>query len=642
MNLSRRALLRVAAVAPAVAVVPSLARSAGASATLPVLGERIVERDGIAGVSLSWVGERHGAVARVALRVEGVWQAPFEVWSDHDHGPADTEGREHAAAILHPDADAYRVEALRGVDARDLRVHLLDPGPSPLRLASDTPSTVAPIPGLEIIERGNWTTRGRRDTIDCAFRSSVFGLGCRSDVGLRHAVVHHTVNVNDYAPEHVPELLRGIQTFHMDTRGWNDIAYNFVVDRFGRIWHAREGDITEPITGGHTTGLNAESVGVAVLGTFVEDEPAQAVVDAISVLLGWKLSLHGVDPWGSTSVRSGGGDFAEPGEMVTVRNVSGHLDNQITSCPGTALYERLDEIRTTAAELVPVFGHLTPRYHDDRVEIEGWAIDRLVPEHTVELDIEVDGEPFETIAADIPLDPVWEAYPDAGPAHGFLASVPITIDTTSIVVTARSADGRTATLMDLVLFATFIDVQPHRFFAPGIYFLKEQGLTTGTFPGLYEPMDEMSRAQMATFLWRFMGEPTAAQENPFDDVERGRWFTEAIDWLYEQGITTGTSPQEFSPGLRVTRAQMATFLWRLCGRQSADAAHPFVDVPEGEYYSEPVRWMYDLGITTGTSDTTYTPLGDVTRGEIATFLHRLAQQPAAWTITEPPFTFDDD
>ena len=636
MTISRRALLRAAAVAPAVVALPSLARSATASTTLPVLGERVVEGADLGGVSLSWVGERHDAVARVSLRVDGAWRTPFAVVSDHDHGPADPEGREHGAVIIHPDADAYRVEAIRGVDARDLRVHVLDADQAPLTLSADEPSTVSPIPGLEIIERNQWTHRGRRDTVDCAFRSSVFGLGCRSDVGLRHAIVHHTVNVNDYAPADVPMLLRGIQNFHMDTRGWNDIAYNFVIDRFGRIWHGREGDIHEPITGGHTTGLNAESLGIAVLGTFTDDMPDQAVIDSLGLLIGWKLALHGVDPWGATRVRSGGGDFAEPGEMVLVDNVSGHRDNQITSCPGTALYTRLDEIKATAAELVSVFGHLTPAFFDDRVEIEGWALERLTPTNTVELDIEVDGEHHATIPADIALDPVLEAYPPAGPAHGFALSIPIDIDTTSIVVTARAADGRTAQLMDLVLFATFIDVQPHRFFAPGIYWLKEKALTTGTLPGLYEPMDEMNRAQMATFLWRFMGEPEPTVDNPFTDVERGRWFTTAIDWLSEQGITTGTTPTTFAPVDWVTRAQMATFLWRLCGRQEAGSDHPFDDVPDGTWYTEPVRWMFELGITTGTTATTYSPDDPVTRGEIATFLHRLSQQPEAWTVTEPP------
>ncbi|MEZ5165554.1 MAG: hypothetical protein R2695_03335 [Acidimicrobiales bacterium] len=93
-------------------------------------------------------------------------------------------------------------------------------------------------------------------------------------------------------------------------------------------------------------------------------------------LIGWKLSLHGVDPLGRTMVRSTGGDFAEPGEMTSVRNVSGHRDNQQTSCPGTRLYEQVPTIRSAAALHVPVFGHVVPTYALDEVSFEGWAIDR--------------------------------------------------------------------------------------------------------------------------------------------------------------------------------------------------------------------------------------------------------------------------
>ncbi|MEM9521137.1 MAG: S-layer homology domain-containing protein [Actinomycetota bacterium] len=635
MKPSRRSVLQAAAAASTASLFPSFAGRAAAGATR-ITSTVEIDTDDLVGGSLSWFGPRHTPVATIEVLIDGRWSTAIDIQADHGHGPDDPGGREHGPPVLQPTATRFRVTPLAESSARDLRFHPIAAEPDPLVVASAGLSTISPRAGLTIVERSNWTTRARIPTYDCGLRSSVSGKGCRADVGLRHGIIHHTVNTNDYTEADVPALLRGIQRFHMDTRGWDDIAYNFVIDRFGRIWHAREADIFEPITGGHTTGLNAESVGVAVLGTFTSTDPGQPVVDALATLLGWKCSLHGIDPLGTVNVRSNGGDFADYDDMVDVRTISGHRDNQATSCPGSALYNRLDEIRAGAAELVPVFGHVTPSYFDDRVDIEGWTIQRFNPTVAVDVEIAIDGQPWKTIKADVPLDPIGEAYPQAGRNHGFLASVPITIDSRSITVTAKALDGTTTSLMDLVLFATFIDVQPHLYFAPGIYFLKANALTQGKQPGLYEPLDLMTRAEMATFLWRFMGEPDAEWTGRFVDVEPDLWYTVPIEWLASTGITSGTSPNYFSPGSPVSRAQMAAFLWRLCGRQPSTQQHPFTDVDEAAYYAEPVRWMFELAITLGTTPTTYDPDKTVTRGEIATFLQRLALNPLAWTITDLP------
>jgi len=630
--LARRRLLQAALAAPAVGLLPQFARSAGASASVgnPVGAGAIVEADGLAGLSLSWTGPGHlGGVIRPLIGTD--WGEEIEVEADHGHGPEDLTGRVHGPAVLIPGASAYWVSAR---DATDLRVHELT-APEPRAQLADL-AAISPIPGLEILERSNWTDVARLDTIDCSIPSSVYGLGCRADVGLRHAVVHHTVNQNDYAEAAVPGLLFGIQQYHMETRGWDDIGYNFVIDRFGRIWQAREGDLLEPISSGHTTGLNAESVGVAVLGTFSTATVPDEVVESLGLLLGWKLSLHGVDPLGHTSVRSAGGDFAEPGEFIDLENISGHRDNQQTSCPGTLLYDRIDEVRDVAAELVPVFGHMTPTYTLDDVRCEGWVIDRFDQAAAQDIEIIVDGGEPILVTADLEIEDLATDYPDAGDAHGFDHTVPIDLDTTSIVVRATAGDDRTADLMDLTLFATFIDVEPTRFFAPGVYFLREKELTTGTQPGLFEPMDEVSRGQMATFLHRFMDLPDFTDAAPFEDLVEGSFYEDAVNWLAEAGITTGTSPTTFEPAEFVTRGQMAAFLWRMCGEPDPAEPLKFVDVPRGAFYASAVAWMSALGITTGVTPTQFAPLDFIRRGEMATFLHRLATTPAAWDLVEPP------
>ncbi len=592
----------------------------------------------VIGVGLSWEGpEPGGVVATVRPLVNGAWGAAIDVESDHGHGPPDPTGRVHSPAVLVPDATAFEITPngtashLRVVEIPDTRGPL-----STFGITAEGYTTFDPMPGLSIIERSNWTDRMRRDTVDCWLGSSVNGLGCRADVGIRHAVVHHTVNINSYGPADVPRLLRGIQRYHMDTRGWDDIGYNFVIDRFGRIWHARAGSIEGSVSGAHTSGLNTESVGVAVLGTFSRTDPGQPVVDSLSTLLGWKLARYGVDPLGTTSVRSAGGDYAEPGEMVLVNNVSGHRENQQTSCPGSVLFGRIPEIRTAAAELSPVFGHLVPDYGPDAIGMSGWAIDRFAPTTLVPLTITTDQTTTEAINADAPHPDLSIQYPAAGDNHGFTHTVPIDLDTRSITVTASAGDGRTASLMDLRLFATFIDVEPTKFFADGVYWLRANDITKGTLPGLFEPMDEVSRIQMAAFLWRLWGQPAVLDPPPFEDVPPDHPLAPAVGWLAYMEITRGTSVGIFSPDEFVTRGQMAAFLWRMCGHPAPSQPSPFVDVTPGSFYFDAANWLQEVQVTQGTTADTYSPDLNITRGEMAVLLHRLAQSPAAWTAVAPP------
>ena len=115
----------------------------------------------------------------------------------------------------------------------------------------------------------------------------------------------------------------------------------------------------------------------------------------------------------------------------------------------------------------------------------------------------------------------------------------------------------------------------------------------------------MTREQQITFF-------AGTLQNPFGDVPR-RYFTEPIDWAFHYGITNGVSATSFGTGQPVTRGQAVTFLWRQAGEPEPTVANPFVDVPAGTYYTDPVRWAFETGITTGTSSTTFDPNKAVTR-----------------------------
>jgi N-acetylmuramoyl-L-alanine amidase len=177
------------------------------------------------------------------------------------------------------------------------------------------------------------------------------------------AFVHHSVSANGYSPGQVPSILRSIFVYHRYVRGYFDIAYNFAVDDFGRIWEARAGGIDEAVIGAHAGGYNAESTGMVALGSFMAVAPPPAAIAALEQVLAWKLSLHGVPALGRAVVEVNPSDafytpFA-PGAHVSLPRIAGHRDGDRTSCPGNALYGRLPAIRPRVAALAGSPARLT-------------------------------------------------------------------------------------------------------------------------------------------------------------------------------------------------------------------------------------------------------------------------------------------
>jgi N-acetylmuramoyl-L-alanine amidase len=167
------------------------------------------------------------------------------------------------------------------------------------------------------------------------------------------AFVHHTVTANQYAPSDSPAIVLGIAKYHIDTNGWNDIGYNFLVDQYGQVFEGRAGGVDQAVVGAHAQGYNAQSTGVAQLGTFSAAPISSAALEATAQLLGWKLSLHGVPALGTVVLQSGGGSLNRfpSGTPVTVNRICGHRDGDATSCPGDALYAQLPALRSRAAAL---------------------------------------------------------------------------------------------------------------------------------------------------------------------------------------------------------------------------------------------------------------------------------------------------
>ena len=108
----------------------------------------------------------------------------------------------------------------------------------------------------------------------------------------------------------------------------------------------------------------------------------------------------------------------------------------------------------------------------------------------------------------------------------------------------------------------------------------------------------------------------------FSDVAEGSYYYDAVLWAVENGITNGMTETTFAPDATINRAQAVTFLWRNAGEIIADVENPFSDVADDAYYADAVLWAVETGVTTGTSETTFSPNANCIRGQIVTFMYR--------------------
>jgi hypothetical protein len=189
-------------------------------------------------------------------------------------------------------------------------------------------------------------------------RSAWAGGQCRPRRTPRHgtvklAFVHHTDNLNGYGPGQSAAMVLAICQFHRNTNGWDDIGYNFLVDRYGQIFEGRAGGIDQPIVGSQVKGFNTVSTGIANLGTFVSQSQTNAGMRALAQVLAWKLTLHGVAPIGRVRLVTPEPDLnGKPkGTVLHLNRIAGHRDANSTDCPGGALYADLPNLRRRVAGL---------------------------------------------------------------------------------------------------------------------------------------------------------------------------------------------------------------------------------------------------------------------------------------------------
>jgi hypothetical protein len=343
------------------------------------------EVTGLGAVGVTWEAGASVADDAMAIQVRTEKDGAWSEWSDltyhEEHGPdPDSVEAEQArpgtdgTVVGDVDQVQVRVEMAEGGLPADLRLAVVDPGAAtateqeppaidtadleapPSAAETDQPTeeptaepteppteeptaepteadetialqatTVTPKP--MIYSRAQWgADESKRD-------------GNPSYFEVHGGFVHHTVNANDYKRREVPAIIRSIYAYHTQSRGWSDIGYNFLVDRFGRIWEGRYGGVDRAVVGAHTLNYNSYSFAMSAIGNFELVQPSPKLIQAYAALMAWKLSLHGVSA-ASTIQRIGSKDF---------QAINGHRDAAATACPGKYLYAQIPEIRRLAA-----------------------------------------------------------------------------------------------------------------------------------------------------------------------------------------------------------------------------------------------------------------------------------------------------
>jgi len=324
----------------------------------------VVETDEFQTVGVTWPEDADIATLDPYLRVrsDGEWSEWTELGQDSDAPDAGTADAAHATRggtepLWVGDADAVQVsfaaDEAGGPDGLALVLVGSDEVPLPAddRIVGDMPPAQIDVQTTSfstgqlaaadpaapaIISRAEW---GARDQV------------CTPDVASRlvGAVVHHTAGSNNYATvAEAMQQIRNDQRYHIESRGWCDLGYNFVVDKWGNIYEGRARSLTQPVVGVHAGGFNTGTVGVSMLGTYGV-APSAATQQAVAQIIGWRLGFYGVNPTGSMVYHTGSGENSKfQDQDVSLPRVFGHRDVAYTACPGDGGYNALPNIRAIA------------------------------------------------------------------------------------------------------------------------------------------------------------------------------------------------------------------------------------------------------------------------------------------------------
>ena len=355
------------------AAAPSAPAGARAARSRPATSPVIRARGRFNVVGLRWRGPAEPEIS-IRVREPGArWRRWTHVPAHSDGGPDAGGGERVAHGVSAPAwaGDARFVQYRLSRPVPGLRLHFVNslrttralPTPVPARQAQA--GEAAP----PIVPRAAW------GAASCAPRK-------RAEYGsVQAAVVHHTVTANGYTRQQAPAAILGICRYHRNSNRWNDLGYNFVVDRFGTIYEGRAGGTAAPVVGAQAQGVNTQTTGIANLGTYSAAYQTPEALAAVARLIRWKLPLSGAPTAGTAVLKSTGGETSRfpRGAKVALPRITGHRDANKTSCPGNLLFSQLGDLRARVGSLPalappPVAAPATP----PRTKIEALVSPKVV------------------------------------------------------------------------------------------------------------------------------------------------------------------------------------------------------------------------------------------------------------------------
>ncbi|MFE2986029.1 N-acetylmuramoyl-L-alanine amidase [Streptomyces sp. NPDC059262] len=243
------------------------------------------------------------------------------------------------AATVGPGHGGSAARSGQAAGLADRAAPVLPPAAVPARRPVDGPHTAA-LP--RIVPRAKWLA-------DAGYRKPPARFADR----VTAVFIHHTDSPNGYDCADTPGIIRYLYAGQAGDRNWDDIGYNFLVDKCGTIYEGRAGGVDKAVVGAHAQGFNRGTAGIAAIGTFGADTPVPpAMAESIAALAAWKLGLANVDPRSRVRLTSTNSLSRFPkGRTAEFNAIAAHRDEYETYCPGQALMAALPEIRQRAAAL---------------------------------------------------------------------------------------------------------------------------------------------------------------------------------------------------------------------------------------------------------------------------------------------------
>ncbi len=262
----------------------------------------------------------------VRLRQKDGWTSWQELPVEHDTVDVGRPGTE-PMYVGDSEGVAVRVRSSTGVTPKGVKVDTIDLG-----AAETVDAAPAFTPQPSIITRSQWGASAGEYCDSPQSGPTTFGVA-----------VHHTAGSNSYAKSSSASIVRGIQAYHVKSRDWCDIGYNFLVDKYGQIFEGRRGGMDRNVRGAHAGDfkVNTYSMGVAMMGNFDTAHVGSAMADSMVELIGWRLG---------TFYRPATGTWSANGKKYQI--IFGHRNVVSTACPGRYGYAWLPSLRERVATYI--------------------------------------------------------------------------------------------------------------------------------------------------------------------------------------------------------------------------------------------------------------------------------------------------